>query len=479
MVTFTPTRSPRAHQIAALAKAAKRPSFFYMMDMGTGKSKVALDEAMELYCEGKINRILIVAGKGSYADWINKHIPENVPADIPVVPHLWRGGSLEKERRNLNAIMATSDILPVLVMNIEALGASKTAKTVANNFVGVRTLIIVDESSKIRNIDAQRTKEMIKLGQRAAYRRALTGLAVPKNPLDLWGQFAFLGLERILGNSYFGFRARYCVLKPIFVAGGRTVQVVDGFRDLNKLQERIEPHVFRVLKSDCLDLPPKIFERVHVPLTDEQHRIYDDLKKKATSEIESGVHMTTSNALARLTAMQRVVLGIARDEAGNLHCLDSNRTDIMLDVINEMSGKIVIWAAFRYDVIVISEALATAYPNRKVVFYHGDVSLKNREIAVSEFQDGDADFFVGTLDTGSFGITLTSANNVIYYSNDFDLEFRMQSEDRCHRDGQTKSVTYVDLVATGTIDEKILDVLQQKKSVADLIQGDGFRKMIT
>jgi len=479
MVTFTPTRSPRAHQIAALAKAAKRPSFFYMMDMGTGKSKVALDEAMELYCEGKINRILIVAGKGSYADWINKHIPENVPADIPVVPHLWRGGSLEKERRNLNAIMATSDILPVLVMNIEALGASKTAKTVANNFVGVRTLIIVDESSKIRNIDAQRTKEMIKLGQRAAYRRALTGLAVPKNPLDLWGQFAFLGLERILGNSYFGFRARYCVLKPIFVAGSRTVQVVDGFRDLDKLQERIEPHVFRVLKSDCLDLPPKIFERVHVPLTDEQHRIYDDLKKKATSEIESGVHMTTSNALARLTAMQRVVLGIARDEAGNLHCLDSNRTEILIDVLNEMNGKVVIWCVYRHDIVVISGALEKAFPDRRVVTFYGETSLNDREAAVNAFQFGDADYFVATTATGAFGLTLIAASNVIFYSNAWDLELRAQAEDRVHRDGQERSILYVDFICPGTIDEKILSVLEQKKSVAEMVQGDKLKEWFT
>jgi hypothetical protein len=486
VTTLTPTRPPRAHQAEALAKARGHAAFFYLLEMGTGKSKIAVDEALQLALEGKIDRALIVAGKGSYADWLHKHLPENVPPDLPVVAHLWRGGHTKKERDGLDALTYGSPLLRVLVMNVEALGVSGTAATVARNFVAEGSAIVIcDESTKVRNVAARRTKEMIDIGRLARYRRALTGLATPKNPLDLWGQMEFLGLSYALARNWFLFRARYCILaeRRFQVRGslagtmGRAAQIV-GFRHLDELQRKMEPHSFRALKVDCLDLPPKTYERAEVEMTGEQIVAYRDMLKLATVELEGGLYASARNAVARLLRLHQIACGFIVDESGATHELPCAKLAILTDVIDEMQGQVIIWCAYQHDVRAVSAKLAETYPKRRVAQYYGPTTAEARATAVEGFQAGEIDFFVGTAATGGFGITLTAAHNVIYYSNSFDLEHRLQSEDRCHRDGQHQPVTYVDLVTPRTIEDKILKTLQAKKSVADAVMGDGMREWL-
>lgn len=493
MDNFVPTRPPRLHQAEAAAEARGKASFFYLMEMGLGKSKVVLDEAFQLYVDGTIDRILIVAGAGSYADWLHKHLPENVPDYMRVVAHLWDGGSTKAEQAKLQSLMFTApgygrQILRVLVMNVETFSrAGSVGETVARNFMRSGPAeIICDESTKIRNDGAQRSKTMIELAKLAKVRRALTGLATPKNPLDLWGQMKFLGLEHVLGSNWFSFRARYCelVTHQHQRAGAPSGTIdrsykITGYKNLDHLADLLKPHSFRALKKDCLDLPPKIYETATVELTVQQRSAYRDMLKLATTELADGKFASAVNAVTRIKRLHQITLGFLVDEEGQYHELESNRIEIMSDVIEEMEGKVIVWCAYQPDVRRVCRRLRETYSGRgAVVEYYGPTPAADRAAGVQAFQGGDAAFFVGTSQTGGFGITLTAASNTIYYSNSFDLEHRLQSEDRNHRDGTTSAVTYVDLVARGTVDRKILKALQDKKRIADVLMDGSIQQWL-
>jgi SNF2 family DNA or RNA helicase len=150
----------------------------------------------------------------------------------------------------------------------------------------------------------------------------------------------------------------------------------------------------------------------------------------------------------------------------------------MMSCIEEVSGKIIIWSRFRYDIVRIRAALVKEYGEKSVVSYYGDTSDEDRQRAIQLFQDGDARFFVANPATAGYGLTLTEANTVIYYANDFNLETRIQSEDRCHRIGQKNPVTYIDLIAEGTIDEKIVKSLRDKIAIGAKVLGEEAREWL-
>lgn len=494
---FTPTRPPRAHQLRAIAKARGRPAFFVRMETGTGKSKVAIDEMIELHLTEGVDHALVTAGKGSYADWVEKHLPENVPESVPVVWHLWRGGKTQRERAALDDLLATPPgILKVLVMNIEALGMSDAAVKIARHFVEVRAggkaLIVCDESTKIKNESARRSRVMIGLGSTARWRRAMTGTAATKSPLDLWGQLKFLRLDDVVGRSYYAFRARFCVMKKMKVtrdtlngAGqiirpGRFVDKVVGYRNLDDLNRLLEPHGIRVLKEECLDLPPKDYQRVVVELSDEQKRVYDDMRKLAMAELQEGVFASARTAVTAMLKLHHVACGWIRDETGVTHKLENSRLTVLEDILDENPQPLVVWCAYQEDVRQILEMISKKFTERRAVDYYGLTTERDRAENLRSFCAGEADVFVGTQATGGFGLDGMQrvCHTAVYYSNSFDLEHRLQSEGRLDRDGQRAPVTYIDLVARGTVDERVVTNLREKKTMVDAIEGDGVRKWL-
>lgn len=202
------------------------------------------------------------------------------------------------------------------------------------------------------------------------------------------------------------------------------------------------------------------------------------MREEAFAELDAGGFATATAVITQILRLHQIVCGHITDADGQLVRLKSNRVQALLDVCDETEGKTIVWARYREDIRSISKALRDVYGDDSVVEYHGGVDMKDREYAVTGFQDPESPvkFFVANQSTGGYGITLTAASNVIYYSNDYDLEKRLQSEDRAHRSGQTKSVLYVDLVSPDTVDDKILDSLKNKKSIADLVTGDEVRE---
>ena len=210
-------------------------------------------------------------------------------------------------------------------------------------------LFAIDESTTIKNPDAKRTKEhMFRLSPHVKYKRILTGSPVTKSPLDLYKQCDFLGPELLDHTSYYTFRTRYAIMKTANF-GGRSVQIVTGYRHLAELAEKLKPFSFRVLKDDCLDLPPKTFMKRIVKLTPAQEKVYKQMKHLALAEME-GKQMTTATVLTQLMRLHQITCGHFTADDGTIKDINNNRLDELLDVLDEVEGKAVIWAHYQHDV---------------------------------------------------------------------------------------------------------------------------------
>jgi len=469
---------PFAHQTKALEMSWDKKVFAYFMEMGTGKSKVLIDNIAMLYNKGHINGALIVAPKGVYKNWFDSEIPNHMPDYIDKKMVLWEATINKTKEKELNTLFQSSFDLHILIMNVEAF-STKKGKQFAEKFLSChKTLMAIDESTTIKNPEAIRTKTIIGIGRDVKYKRILTGSPVTKSPLDLFTQCYFLDPWLLDHQSYYSFKTRYAITKQINVSG-RMVHLVVGYRNLGELSDKIKPFSFRVLKDDCLDLPPKTFMKRIVQLSAEQKKVYDQMKQMALA-ILNGKMVTTATVLTQLMRLHQITCGHFKSDDGDIQILKNERLDELLDVLDEVEGKAVIWAHYRYDIEVIVEAIKKRYGDNTVVTYYGDTTTKDRQKAIKLIQNPDSPvrFIVGTPQTGGYGITLTGASTMIYYSNGYDLEKRQQSEARIDRIGQEKPMTYIDIIAEGTVDEKIVDALRKKVDIASKVMGEELKAWI-
>jgi SNF2 family DNA or RNA helicase len=472
---------PYAHQITALEKSWNKAHFAYFMEMGTGKSKVLIDNIAMLYDKGKINGALIVAPKGVYQNWFDIEIPNHMPTHIEKKMVLWKASFMKGNEivsKEVDALFETGTDLHILVMNVEAL-STKNGVTFANKFLSCHeTLMAIDESTTIKNPDAIRTKSIVQLGRSAKYRRILTGSPVTKSPLDLYKQCEFLDEGLLDYTSYYAFKTRYAVLRTANF-GGRSVQIVVGYRNLDELSERIEKFSYRVLKEDCLDLPSYSFTKRIIQLSKEQKKIYDSMKQLALAQLGDKL-MTTATALVQLMRLHQITCGHFKSDDGTTQKIKNERLDALMDILSEVENKAVIWAHYKYDIEIIVEAIKKEYGPDSYVTYYGDTPSEIRQNNIKLFQDENSKvrFLIGTPQTGGYGITLTAGNVMIYYSNGYDLEKRTQSEARINRAGQKRKMTYIDIIAEDTVDEKIVNALRKKIDIASKVMGEELKDWI-
>jgi len=468
---------PYKHQMTALEKSWNRENFAYFMEMGTGKTKVLIDNLAMLYDKGKVNGALIIAPKGVVGTWYNNELPNHLPDHIENITVLWQSNITKKQKETLDELYSEGEGLHILIMNVEAFSTTK-GMDFANKFLSChRTMMAIDESTTIKTPTAKRTKNILKLAESAIYRRIMTGSPVTKNPLDLYTQCDFLSPWLLNFQSYYSFRNRYAQMKTLHMHG-RQIQVVNGFKNLGELSDKLKDFSYRVLKDDCLDLPDKIFIKRQIQLTPDQRKLYEQMKKEAIA-ILKGKQSTTVNTLTQLMRLQQITCGHFTADDGAVQPIANNRITELMNVLEETEGKAIIWAHYQYDITAIIDAVTKKYGPGSIVDYYGLTPQEQRQPNIKRFQDDpECRFIVGTPSTGGYGITLTAANTVIYYSNGYDLEKRLQSEDRAHRIGQKKSVTYVDLMADDTVDEKIVQALRKKINIASEVLGEELRSWI-
>ena len=466
---------PYAHQLKALQLSYDKENFAYFMEMGCGKSKVLIDNIAWLYWHKKIDTAIIVAPKGVYTNWRNNEIPTHLTDDVSHKVYTWKSNLNKKETTELKSSVSheARSNLRILLINVEAFATKKIFKFLDTFTHRSNFLIAVDESTTIKNIKAKRTKALIQFSEKAKYKRILTGAPITKSPLDLYSQFLFME-RKILGfDSYWSFQGRYAVIMNRKMGSHQFNQVV-GYKNLEELKKKIDPHSFRVTKKDALDLPPKTYVTRQVDLTMEQERHYQSIKKTSVAFLESGDMVTAPEVMTRLLRLQQLLCGYLVTDDGEVKHIPNNRLTVLLEVIEEMEGKVIIWSRFRHDIMKICSSLKGVYGQDSTVTYFGDTSMADRDEAIARFQDPSdpTRFFISNAQTGGMGITLHAATNVIYYSNDFNLESRVQSEDRAHRVGQHNPVLYVDLVCPNTVDVHIVKTLVNKNKLANITLGE-------
>lgn len=491
-------RSPTTamtHQSVAVRMASRKPPapcdadvFGYLMDMGTGKSKVVLDEWGEMATSGGPRDLLLIAPAGSYKNWwrdksaeqpseINRHCdPEFRERLIDVG---WTSGGSKDMRERIRLMMAAASTKRprALFVNVEALSKVTKAIELCREFVEQRgAYVCVDESTTIKG-KSKRTENVIDIGSLAAVKRILSGNWTPRSPLDLYYQCEFLD-TRILGHpSYYGFRAKYAVLKRMDF-GGRSVPVVVGYRNIDELQERTRRYSYRVLKKDCLDLEPKTYVTREVELTDEQREMISQIRLFGHAQIgDKERYVTTDSAIKQIMRLHQINCGfVMDDEERVIHEVPERRTDALVELLEEHGGKAIVWAPFRRSIEKIVKRLEEEFGRGCTAQFHGG-NKSSRENDEKRFlSDPSCRFMVSTQAAGMRGNTWVVADLTVYYANNYDLEQREQSEDRNHRKGQTNKVTVVDLVATGTVDEKMVKNLKAKIVMGTMITGEELRE---
>ena len=469
---------PYAHQIKALELSWDKPYFAYFMEMGTGKSKVLIDNIAMLYDAGKINGVLIISPKGVYKNWHDGEIPTHLPNHIDQTSVLWQAMINQKQQKELDKLFTTGEDLHILNMNVEALSTKKGVEFAAKFLRCHRTMMAIDESTTIKNPDAKRTKHICSLGEHAAYKRILTGSPVTKSPLDLYKQCEFLKKELLGHTSYYTFRTRYAVMKTANF-GGKSVQIVTGYQHLPELSEKLKSFSYRVLKEDCLDLPPKTFVKRLVTLTPDQKKLYLQMKNLALAQMD-GKMMTTATVMTQLMRLQQITCGHFTADDGTTQDVDSNRLPELMNVLEETEGKVVIWAHWQRDVNRIIREVSKKFGENSFVDYYGLTPMGDRQSNINKFQDLNSPvrFFIGTTQTGGYGITLTAASTMVYYSNGYDLEKRQQSEARIDRIGQHYPMTYIDIYCEDTVDARIVKALKKKVNIASQIMGEELKDWI-
>jgi SNF2 family DNA or RNA helicase len=398
-----------------------------------------------------------------------------MPDYIEKIVGLWK---TDPKAKDLQPLFKTGAELHILIMNVEAFSTKKGVQFAERFLNSHKTLMAIDESTTIKNPGALRTKTIVSLRPLTKYRRILTGSPVTKSPLDLFTQCYFLDPFLLDQSSYYVFRTRYAVCRKINVSG-RQVEIVVGYRNLPELSEKLKPFSYRVLKDDCLDLPKKTYMKRTVELTAEQKKVYKQMKQEAIAFL-NGKMVTSATVITQLMRLHQITCGHFKSNDGTVQDLKNNRITQLMDILDEVEGKAVIWAHYRHDIEKIVEAISKKYGENTVVTYYGDTTTDDRQKAIKKIQDENSPvrFIIGTPQTGGYGITLTGASTMIYYSNGYDLEKRQQSEARIDRIGQKKPMTYIDIMAEDTIDDKIVKSLRNKVNIATEIMGEELKAWI-
>jgi SNF2 family DNA or RNA helicase len=464
-MTLTKTTS-MPHQEKAIRLLDGRPYFGLFMEQGTGKTHVIIADAVRLFREGKINGLMVLAPNGVHDNWARNELPKHCPLDEEMRVAVWHSSDGAKAQDYFAwAVSAPPSCFSVVLANIEALRTPRFYAAI-EQFLKRSFMLVIDESTVIKNPQAKQTKAAFLMAQKAAYRRILTGTPVTQGPLDVWGQCHFLSPSALPYRSYVSFKAEFAIEREM-IFGQRRFKTVVGYRHLERLNECLREFTFRVTKDECLDLPDKIYQTRYVELTPEQKRAYASVVQECLLMIQDKM-LTTTMVITQLLRLHQITLGYAITDDHSLVPIPCHRIAALMDEMDQNPGQAIIFCRFREDVRRVADSLSQCAEKPVYVEYHGGVGSRDREKAVADFQAGNARYFIAT-SAAARGLTLTAASTVIYYSQDFSLETRLQSEDRAHRIGQKKSVVYIDLVARDTVDEKIIKALQNKEDLAQKV----------
>lgn len=485
---------PFEHQREGFFFTRVQECFGFFWEQGTGKSKVIIDTAAYLYQQGKISALIVIAPNGVHRNWILNEVPAHMP-DIEYQTAWWASNPRKVERERMEELLKPSPHLKIFTINFEGCSAkgtrnttkAKSLKYIYQLLCQNETLLVIDESSKIKNPKALRTKAILNMRKYAKYRRILTGTPISQGPLDAYTQMAFLDPEILGFGSWYAFRNHFAILETEYnwKTAKEYTKVVE-YKNLEELSRLLKPYTSRKLKIDCLDLPPKVYERRYVTMSPEQRKIYKEVRDATLDELldleyeieDKVIRINAPIVLTKIMRLQQILGGFFPPDEENPKPTPlpgtNTRLNTLLEVLEETQGKALIWSRFVPEIRLIAKTIRSVYGNESTVLYYGEVSNDERDEAIRSFQDRNSSvrFFVGQITTGGYGLTLTRGATAVYYSNVWSLEVRLQSEGRIDRIGQENPMTYIDLETEDTVDKMIIDALREKRKLSDVILKD-------
>ena len=485
-ITYTeyPFRTnPYKHQLDCWRLSKDLKSYGLLMDMGTGKSKVIIDTAGHLFMQGKIDAQVIVAPRGVYRNWVEDQIPTHMSDAFHSKVAYWSSQARKKEKEDLVNLSQDGNFLRTLAINVEALNSERAVESMLVPFLKkFRCLMTVDESTTIKNPSAKRTKICINIGRYANYRRICTGNPVPNGGVDLYSQAEFLEKNLLGFQNFYAFRNRFAVMETHPRSGGKSFNTIVGYRDMDLLERMMRKFAFVIKKEDCLDLPPKIYQYIDVEMGEQQTKAYEKMEMDSYIKLSQTEEVTAPMVITQLLRLHQIACGFITPDGGVPTDFDepNDRMDQLLEILENAKGKAIVWATYRHNIEQIFRTIQKKFGEKSVVHFYGDTSPDARQAATQKFQDPNSgvNWMVSNPSTGKFGNTWTKGVTVVYYSNNYDLEARTQSEDRAHRIGQTEPVVYIDLRCRGTVDDKIIRVLRNKKKLTDEIVKSNWTWLI-
>lgn len=468
-VSFHFKTTPMEHQAQAFGLFKDAPYHGLFFEQGLGKTKTEIDIAAYKWTIGEIDTVLISAPNGVHLQWLTEAIPQHMPDFLKCSTWGYTATQTKKQLEAMEETFAhdTTKGLRVFSINKESCITPKGIKFLTRVLSSGKVFWIADESPFMKTPGAAVTKSHLKLAPLATARAILTGTPVGSGIENLYTQLKFLHTDVLGFNSFYTFKNRYCNEQQIPGAPIGAKRIV-SYKHVEELKEKMNTYCLRKTAAECLDLKDPIYVSRYVDLTAEQKRVYVDLVEDTVAKIDSGEIVSADQTLTRLLRLQQIVNGFVKDVEGDIRVIDSNRHKAAYDFVEEAAGKVVVWARFHYDIDLLEDVLK----KKNVVVWDGRRSTEEKMEAKRRFiEDKDCGVFLANQDsagTGTDGLQHVS-RSMLFYSNNFKATTRWQAESRLHRYGQPNSVVIGDLVAKGTVDVRILNILKLRKNTADMV----------
>lgn len=472
--------NPRKHQLDNYLRERDLLNRAIWFDQGTGKTALTLAIVAHNYRIGKVNALLVLAPPGVESNWTNDEIPKHWPRDLTMSSFCWSSSkSTTKKYAKAYAefLEPRGDEMKILCMSYNAMMTERGAKAARKFLDDHDCFYVIDESTMIKTPDAKTTKRVVASAKHAKCRRALNGTPVEDSPLALYTQVKWVDnniwLKR--GISTYGmFKVMFGIWETQHLPNGKSFPQLKSYTNLPLLNEILLEAGERILKEDCLDLPPKSYSKIYFELTAKQKKLYKDLKLAMSTTLDSGDVIDAELAIVRMVRFQQICSGYFPKDEDTMELVPIDgpnpRITALSQLMDNTSKGCIIWSKYNADMDAITALLTKR--GESFVTYDGRTSPEDREAAKKRFQDGEVQYFVAKPQAAGRGLTLTKAKTVIYYNNSFSADLRKQSEDRAHRIGQEDPVLYIDIVAKGTVDEHILATLRRKKETSATVTGD-------
>lgn len=464
---------PWKHQLEAIQRASGKNEFAFFFEMGAGKTSTTINSLRYKYMKSdRVLRTLVLCPPIVIENWKREFKAHSKVGDKVVClsgPGVKRAQLIKKHGR----------VPTIFVTNYEALLMKEVYPLLMDY---APECLVVDESHKCKDLSAKRTKAVVKLADQAKYRFILSGTPILNSPMDIFAQFRILDLGETFGKNFFVFRANYFVDKNAAMPRDRYFpnwMVRPGA--LEEINKKISLKSMRILKSECLDLPPLVRETVYVELSSEQARLYKQMKQDFITYINDKA-CVAQLAITKALRLMQIISGFVVVEGGasgndrtEVKIKDNPRAAALKELLGEIipHSKCLVWAVFKEDYATIRQVLADLSTN--YVEVHGEITQKTKLENVDKFNtDPDCRVLLGHPGSGGIGINLVAASYSIFYSRTFSLEQDLQAEARNHRGGSEihPKITRIDLVAQDTMDELILKRLASKIEISDKVLKD-------